>query len=186
MQVHNSLHKTLTLLPILWGTCPVNVLPSFFLNTPFNFILATTPTSSKWSLSSRLFCHNPYAFLFSITRATCPASLILIDMIALLGRFKTWNSLLRGFLEPLVTFSLLPGPNNLLSQGEASLEVINICRADWLGESVKYSAVYCWTECSWLNMSTHCPLVKSSLAHLFHTRQHGEVNQLCDSVRNMS
>ena len=50
----------------------------------------STPTSSKWSLSSKFSCHNPYVFLFSTTRATCPTNLILFDMIALLtlGRYK--------------------------------------------------------------------------------------------------
>lgn len=84
MQFHSSFHKDLNLLPFLRGACPVNVLPSFFLKTSFNFVLPSTPTSSKWFLSSRFSCHNTYAFLFSTTRATCPANLILFDMVALL------------------------------------------------------------------------------------------------------
>jgi hypothetical protein len=55
--------------------------------------------------------------LFSFIRATCPAHLIILHLIILIllgEEHQLWSPLLRSFLQPLVTSSLL-GPNILLS-----------------------------------------------------------------------
>jgi hypothetical protein len=75
-------------------------------------ILPSTPCSSERSLSFGLSYQNLVNFFSSPMRATCPAHLILIDLICLMilrDENKLWSSSLCNFLHSHVTSSLLGG-----------------------------------------------------------------------------
>jgi len=75
------------------------------------------PGSSKWSLSLRYLHQNPVHAPPLPIRATCPAHLILLDVIprTIVGeQYRSLSSSLCSFLHSPVTSSLL-GPNILLN-----------------------------------------------------------------------
>jgi hypothetical protein len=74
-KVHHRVHKSPPLDPILSPIDPH--LPKVYLNV----ILPPTPRSSQWSLAFGLPNQNPVST--SPMRATCPAPLILLDLITL-------------------------------------------------------------------------------------------------------
>jgi hypothetical protein len=55
--------------------------PHLLPEDPSNIILPTMPGSSKWSLSFGFSHQNPVCTSPLPTRATCPAHLILLDLI---------------------------------------------------------------------------------------------------------
>ena len=93
--------------------CPL----SHILKIQLHIILPATPGSPKWPLSPRFPTKTQHTFLLSPIHATCPAHLILLDLITrtILGEeCRSLSSLLCSCLHYPVTSSLL-GPNILLS-----------------------------------------------------------------------
>jgi hypothetical protein len=107
-QVHYRAYKSPSLVPILSQINPI-------LSHPISLrSILVLSTHLRLSLPSGLFpsrfhANIPYAFLFSTIRVTCPAHLILPDMIILIildEEYKLLSSSLCSFLQPSVTSSL--------------------------------------------------------------------------------
>ena len=80
--VHYRAHNSPPFASILSHINPVQAPPFYILNICLKIILPYPYTSYKWFLPSDFPIKTIYVFLFSSTRATCPARLVRLDLIA--------------------------------------------------------------------------------------------------------
>ena len=110
MEVQYHIHKSLPLVPILSQINLVYASLSHFLKICFNIILLSIPKSSKWFCPS---CFPTKTLYAPLLQATCPAHLILLDLVAkiIFVEGDIWqSSSLCNLLHFPVNSSLL-GPN---------------------------------------------------------------------------
>jgi len=115
--IRYRIHKSPPPVPILSQFVPVHTLTFHFLKIHLNIIFPCKPASPKWSLSVR-FPHQKSVYDSPLPiHATCPAHLILLDLInrRVVGeQYRSLISSLCSFFHSPITSSLL-SPNILLS-----------------------------------------------------------------------
>ena len=115
-KVHYRTHKRPPPVSILGQPNPVHIPTSHLLEIHPNIIDPSAPRSPHWSLSLQFPHQDPIHPLSSPIHATCPANLILLDIITrtILGeQHKSFSSSLCNLLHSPVTSSLL-SPHILL------------------------------------------------------------------------
>jgi hypothetical protein len=77
---------------------PVHTFPPYFPKIHFNIILPSTPTSSSDLFPLGFPTKILYALYISPTRATCPAKVILLDLVTLIIFNEEYNVMARELL----------------------------------------------------------------------------------------
>jgi hypothetical protein len=114
LTVHYRVHKIPSLVPIHSQINPVHTTPSYQL------CLGLSSSFFPYGVPIQIL----YALLFSPICATCPAHLILLDLITLIilgEEYKLWSTSLRSFLQPPVTSSPFDPILNTLFSNTLSL-----------------------------------------------------------------